>query len=110
MNMQIFIRIIVVAVILLMIKAFFLDDYLAQKAAEDNSTAEINPGTEVMSAPPVEGMSPPPVIKEENIQNIRGLKGEKQPKESKRPVDSMHDKEKMPVDKLGDSIADKLNL
>lgn len=63
-------------------KAFFLDDYLAKRSAENNKTA---------------------VVEEVNTSTVTVEKPEK-PK-STTPSNA---KEGMPIDQLGDKIADKL--
>lgn len=70
------------AFVFLIFKAFFLDDYLAKRSAENNETA---------------------AVVEENRSAVTVEQSEK-PKRSS----PSNTKEGMPIDQLGDKIADKL--
>jgi len=86
--MQRFVYLIIFFIIVLIIKAFFVDSYLKEKSgSEANASVETAQPEEVQSAP-VEN-------------NISGMAAEK--KKNSAPK-----QEGMPLDKLGDSIAEKI--
>lgn len=72
------------ALVFLIFKAFFLDDYLERRSTENNNTTIVE---EVNSS-------------EERIEKVE---------EKSKPQTSMKKNEGMPIDQLGDSIADKLD-
>lgn len=86
--MQRFVYLIIFLIIALIVKAFFVDSYLKEKrASESNASVETAQPEEVQSEP-VEN-------------NISGMAAEK--KKNSAPK-----QEGMPLDKLGDSIAEKI--
>lgn len=86
--MQRFVYLIIFLIIALIVKAFFVDSYLKEKSAsESNASVEAAQPEEVQSAP-VEN-------------NISGMAAEKK-------KNSVPEQEGMPLDKLGDSIAEKI--
>ncbi len=76
------------AIVVLIFKAFFLDDYLKERASENNETA------------PVEEVKTEETIKDKPTVT-------KSVKEKK--VQHSNKNEGMPIDQLGDSIAEKLD-
>lgn len=85
--MKVFKYIIVFVIVLLIFKAFFLDSYLEKKRlSESNASVEIV-------------QEEPASVKEEF--NISGMAAEKKMKQKQK-------NEGMPIDELGDSIAEKL--
>ena len=80
------------ALVFLIFKAFFLDDYLEKRSAENNDTTIVE---EVNSS-------------EETVEKVEEKSNEKVEEKSK-PQTSMKKNEGMPIDHLGDSIAEKLD-
>lgn len=95
--MKAIVYIILLAITLLVVKAFFLDDYLAQrKAAETNTTKT---GTSPEEKPESTFSKPVPKLKSSGIYTgDRNLTIEK-----RKPGYS-----EMPLEKVGDTIAEKL--
>lgn len=85
--MKVFKYIILFVIVLLIFKAFFLDSYLEKKRL-----SESNASVEIVQEEPVS-------VKEEF--NISGMAAEKKMKQKQK-------NEGMPIDELGDSIAEKL--
>lgn len=83
-----FIYIFIFAVVFLIFKAFFLDDYLENYNASSDAT-------------PIEEVSQPPV---EEAQTAPALQHNSEPKNP-----STNKNEGMPIDELGDQIAEKLD-
>lgn len=86
--MQRIIYIIIFAIVVLIFKAFFLDDYLKSRESENNETAPVEE-VKTDEAPKVE----PSATKSVPEKKVH-------PKPNKN--------EGMPIDQLGDSIAEKL--
>ena len=86
--MERFIYIIVFLVVVLIFKAMFLDDYLKEQENENNVTVpvEVVQLEEAVHAEPL----PPAPVQEKKVQASNKNEG-------------------MPIDQLGDSIANKLN-
>jgi len=79
------IYIIIFAVVVLIFKAMFLDDYLKERAQENNETVPV----EVVEPVNVEPVTPTTV--------------------TEKKVTPVKKNEGMPIDQLGDSIAEKLD-
>lgn len=102
------------AIVLLIFKAFVLDDYIAKNYGDTNATEESNLSTEVNSASttpvqPEPEVKPQPVIPPETKpipkeNTLSGMAPEKQEKKEE-PEDK-----KMPLDKLGDSLSKHIKL
>lgn len=93
------------AIVFLIFKAFFLDDYIARHYGDDaNATAENNISSEsnLPATPPVQ---PEPEVKpipqEKNISTAA-------PEKQEKKADS--EDKKMPLDKLGDSLSKHIKL
>ncbi len=98
--MQKFVYLIILAVVLLMFKAFFLDEYLEKRANENNTSIENNSSSvEAVSAQPVPTTQP-----SATDMNIRGMSAEK------KSVPVVPEDKKMPLDKLGDSLTKHVDL
>ena len=89
--------IVLLAVALLVFKAFFLDDYLAQKKAAEANVPEAN----VTAAAKPEEVSPKPV----SGVRIKGIYGTEGNMSIEKPKPSYSE---MPLEKVGDTIAEKL--
>lgn len=98
--MKRFVYLIILAVVLLMFKAFFLDEYLEQRANENNTSVGEN-NASVESVPE----EPAPVIQpSKNEMNITGMSLHK------KSVPVVPEDKKMPLDKLGDSLTKHVDL
>lgn len=90
--MQRFTYLIIFVIALLIFKAFFLDEYLEERAASE-SNASVETVQQDTSAP----IKPEPAVHTvEHEKNVSKLPGS--------------EKEKMPLDKLGDSLTKHINL
>ncbi|MFY9141925.1 hypothetical protein [Sulfuricurvum sp.] len=90
--MQRFTYLIIFVIALLIFKAFFLDEYLEERAAsEGNASVET-----------VQQDEPAPIVPAPVVQTVEHEKNV-----SKIPAS---EKEKMPLDKLGDSLTKHINL
>jgi hypothetical protein len=98
--MQKFVYLIIFAVVLLMFKAFFLDEYLENRANENNTSIENN----TSSAEAVPEEQTPVVQSSVNDMNISGMSA------AKKSVPVVPEDKKMPLDKLGDSLTKHVNL
>lgn len=87
--MERIIYIIIFAIVVLIFKAFFLDDYLKARQSETNETA------------PVEEVKTDEAVKVEPSATKHTTEKKIDPKTNKN--------EGMPIDQLGDSIAEKLD-
>lgn len=98
--MQKFVYLIILAIVLLMFKAFFLDEYLENRANENNASVENNASSiEVVSEKPA------PVVQSSTTDmNITGMSAEK------KSVPVVPEDKKMPLDKLGDSLTKHVDL
>jgi len=92
--MRLFIYFILGAIALIMFKAFFLDDYLAQRESADTNVSSV----ETVEEKPAPAIQQEKVVKPDN--NVSEIK--------KKKTTQSH--EHMPLDQLGDSIADKIHL
>lgn len=95
----------VFAVVFLIFKAFFLDEYIAKHYGDDaNTTAEVNVSAEATVAPaqPQTVTQPKVTAPKENI--LSDVTPEKQ-EENQKTEDK-----KMPLDKLGDSLSKHIKL
>jgi hypothetical protein len=96
--MKPFIYLLLLAFIAILFKAFFLDDYL--KEQDTNST-------EVVVTP----SEPEPVVEEKKDVQVVEKKDEKVVEnKSVHGKDESNSQKTMPLDKLGDDIANKINL
>lgn len=91
--MQKFVYLMIFAVVLLMFKAFFLDDYLEKRASENNTSVEA-----------VQEKSTPAAQPASQEMNITGMSAEK------KSVPKVPEDKKMPLDKLGDSLTKHVDL
>lgn len=91
--MQKFVYLIILAVVLLMFKAFFLDEYLENRAKENNTSVEV-----------VQEEPAPVTQPSGNEMNITGMSVEK------KSVPVVPEDKKMPLDKLGDSLTKHVNI
>jgi hypothetical protein len=94
--MQKFVYLIILAIAVLMFKAFFLDDYLEKRANESNTSSEISEVVQEES-----NITDQP---SEQDMNIRGMSAEK------KSIPVVPEDKKMPLDKLGDSLTKHVNL
>lgn len=88
------------AIVLLIVKAFVLDEYIAEyKRGDANTSAEVNASTEVTqtAAEPEEKGAPQEI-------NVSGMKAEK------KSVPKVPENKKMPLDKLGDDLTKHIKL
>jgi hypothetical protein len=102
------------AVVVIFLKAFYFDAWYEAKYGDSNTSQEENMTEEIASSEHndefsqrgkgIETVSPEDAMAK-NEGNLSGIKPEKAPS---LPKTGMNDKEKMPIDKLGDSIADSL--
>lgn len=90
--MQKFVYLILFAVVLLMFKAFFLDEYLENRANENNASVEAVAEEKA------------PVAHSSNEMNITGMSA------GKKSVPVVPEDKKMPLDQLGDSLTKHVNL
>lgn len=98
--MQKFVYFIILAVVLLMFKAFFLDEYLEKRANENNtSMGENNASVESVQEEPAPVAQP-----SGNEMNITGMSVQK------KSIPVVPEDKKMPLDKLGDSLTKHVNL
>jgi predicted RNA-binding protein with EMAP domain len=98
--MQKFVYLIILAIVVLMFKAFFLDEYLEKRANESNTSIEDNSSS-------VEAVSEelaPVVHSSTNEMNITGMSA------GKKSIPVVPEDKKMPLDKLGDSLSKHVNL
>lgn len=91
--MKKFVYLIILAVVLLMFKAFFLDAYLEKRASENNTSVET-----------VQEEPAPVTQPSGNDMNISGMSVEK------KSVPIVPEEKKMPLDKLGDSLTKHVDL
>jgi hypothetical protein len=91
--MQKFVYLIILAVVLLMFKAFFLDEYLENRANENNASAEA-----------VAEEKAPVAHSSANEMNITGMSA------GKKSIPVVPEDKKMPLDQLGDSLTKHVNL
>lgn len=105
------VKIFIVAVVLLILKAFLLDDYIAQHYGNDaNATAENNLSAQASETPPPQ-VQPAPQPLTPPTEKIA-------PKESNVSTQSLEKQEnktdsedkKMPLDRLGDKISEHIKL
>ncbi len=91
------------ALVFLIVKAMFLDDYLAQrKAQEKNASAETSQSA-VEEVPP-EPAAPAPKEQNQMQKNLSGLGDQNDTPDMRM----MPDYKQAPMEKLGDKIADKI--
>jgi hypothetical protein len=98
--MQKIVYLIILAVVLLMFKAFFLDEYLENRANENNASIVDNNST--VEAVPEE--QTPVVQSSANDINITGMSA------AKKSIPAEPEDKKMPLDQLGDSLTKHVNL
>lgn len=91
--MRPFVYIILLALVIIVVKAFFLDDYLAKKKLSESNATEVNTSSTYSFTKPV------PQLK------TRGVYGGEQNITIKKQKPAYSD---MPLEKVGDEIADKL--
>jgi len=94
--MQKFIYLIILAIVLLMFKAFFLDEYLEKRANENNTSSEISEVAQEES-----NVTEQPAGQD---MNITGMSAEK------KSIPVVPEDKKMPLDQLGDSLTKHVNL
>lgn len=88
--MQRFVYLIILAVVLLFFKAFFIDEYLENRGQENNTSLKAVPEETTQSSG--------------HEMNITGMSVEKQ------SVSDMPEEKKMPLDRLGDSLSKNIKL
>lgn len=98
--MKRFVYLIILAVVLLMFKAFFLDEYLEKRANENNTSMEDN----ITAVESVQEEPAPATQSSKNEMNITGMSA------GKKSVPAVPEDKKMPLDKLGDSLTKHVNL
>ena len=92
-NMRLFVYFILAAVAFIMFKAFFLDEYLENRGKTDVNTTM---------------QSPEPIEKVEEKETAPTKQDTNESETKKQKIIQSH--EKMPLDELGDEIADKIKL
>lgn len=98
--MKRFVYLIILAVVLLIFKAFFLDEYLEKRANENNTSMEDN----ITAVESVQEEPAPATQSSKNEMNITGMSA------GKKSVPAVPEDKKMPLDKLGDSLTKHVNL
>ncbi|MDD2266844.1 hypothetical protein [Sulfuricurvum sp.] len=100
--MQRFKYLLIFAIVLLLFKAFFLDEYLEKRAMENNTSSETS---EVVEEEPNQSI----VLVEPNQSNVQdmnitGMSAEK------KSIPQIPEDKKMPLDQLGDSLTKHIKL
>lgn len=99
------VKIFIVAVVLLILKAFLLDDYIAKHYGNDaNATVENNISAQASATPALQEHSAPVEKMAPKESNVSAMAPEKQEKTT-----NSEDK-KMPLDRLGDKISEHIKL
>ncbi len=92
------------AVVFLIVKAFFLDDYIAEyKQGESNATAEANVTSEPNASVVIPEPLPPKTAEPAPSIDVSGMAPAKEEPKTSEP-------KKMPLDQLGDDLSKHIKL